>query len=108
MSAARRSVTVRIRGRSYSIAGLSPVRARSLAEKVDEAMAAAIESAEGAPLYDQAVLAALLIADELAEERESHAGLLSHVKSSVSRVLEGVDSGIAEFAPDGRDPVAEE
>ena len=108
MSAASRSVTVRIRGRSYSIAGLSPDRARSLAEKVDEAMAAAIATAEGAPPYDQAVLAALLIADELAEERESHAGLLSHVESSVSRVIEGVDSGMAESESDGPDPVRQE
>ncbi len=99
MSAIREVATVRIRGRTYRLAGLPPERARPLAAQVDRALALVSPGKAGPAGYDHAVLAALHIADELADERATLAKLRLQVWDTVGRVLEGVEASLADSSP---------
>ena len=96
MSHSAGGVAVQIRGRSYRIGGISPGRARKAARILDAAISGAMDSAPRARPYDQVVLAALFIADQLADERERHVGTVSQVTVQIERLARGVETTLSD------------
>ena len=96
MSEARSVATVRIQGRSYRIGGMHADQAQDLAQVVDEAISAVADGGAAQNPYDQALLAALLLAGQLAAERAGHAGLRSEVAECVGRMLQGVNTSLTD------------
>jgi len=76
MSNGKKTVSVRIMGKSYTLrAGDDPEYVRSVAEYVDKKMRSIARGAVNVPQADAAILAAVNIADELHKARQKVASL---------------------------------
>lgn len=95
---ADQSVRVEIGGRAYQLGGADPQRTRELAHKVDETISRFEDTlGPGADKYQLAILAALQIADELATARDGHAQYRTEVAAAVRKMLDDLQSGIADI-----------